>query len=115
MRAIKTVGIVAIVMVAAIVVYQVVINNRHLPQTAEQSPDNTDNSAPSVVEKSTQPVPEPVKDDIASEESLEAGDELAQEDSAPNEVDNLQPNPNYPPLAAYDVATEPLNDQELTG
>jgi len=109
MRAFKTLGVVAVVAVAAILVYQVLVNNKHLPpSTAQNSPDTTTTPAPAETDLNAAKNGESAEDksvDLA-ESPVEA-----LTDSAENS--NTQPNPDYSPLAAYEIGNEPLQDEAL--
>lgn len=105
MKAIKKIGIVAIVLVAAILVYQILINNKHLdqaPATAQQTPDTTsadasanNTSSPKIETKLAEPL------------------ELNNADSAQADIASNQLSSNFPPLAAYEIGNEPITDETL--
>lgn len=109
MRAIKTVGIVAVVLVAAILVYQVFINKQQpqTPETALQKPDTTSTNVS--VDNAV-----PAESETELAESLKLSD--AENDTATTQADNqnTQLSSNYPPLASYEIGNEPITDQALT-
>ncbi len=110
MRVIKTIGIAAVVLVAAVLVYQVVVNNKHLPQTST--------TAESVPDDSATPVVSP---ELAAPKELESASNAQPDinkplESSPAESDqgtNAQLIPDYPPLAAYDIGHKPVEEDEL--
>jgi len=109
MRALKTVGIVAIVLVAAVLVYQVVVNNKHLPQTpatAQQEPSE------SAAEKPLENQPSQAGETQAGK-PLQLSEAEPEDAAAPANTPNNQLSSSYPPLAAYEIGNEPITDDAL--
>ena len=109
MRAIKTVGIVAVVLVAAVLVYPFLIN-RDEPAAVLQAPNQVN-------------TPEPdsnVLTDVGDTESeITVAQPLDVAEADPNntaevaDAASAQLSSNYPPLAAYEIGHEPVKDDEL--
>jgi len=109
MKALKSVGIVAIFMILAVLAYQSLIGNKSLPtepSTAQLGSDST------IVAESK---PVSARADVSKEDTIKEPPAETITSNSASELDNLntQLSLNYPPLAAYDIGNEPVSDEEL--
>lgn len=112
MRNIKLVTIAACVLGAAIVLYQLLINdkpNTTAPVTAQQNSDDATSQSDTTasLETGATVLKQPTQNiaDLTDEQSSGASDSV--------DNTNSQLSSGYPPLAAYDIGNAPVQDQEL--
>lgn len=105
MQALKTVGIVAIIMVVSGLAYQIFVKDSPLPSAPSSEPLISDNTQ--VTEPNTSSAPAEVE--AAPLVSLDSTEENLERDERSTASFVL----SYPPLAAYDIGNEPIKDDEL--
>lgn len=109
MRALKSIGFVAIVLVVAGLVYKYLLVDARQPESALQNSEDvaTDDFAVSSEKKAASTT----GNAVIEQPSFTANSELVQ--SEPDAGSNSPLSSSYPPLAAYEIGNEPLTDDGL--